>query len=34
VAHPCRGKSAAGHDYPNALTEPQKDDLLEYLKSL
>ena len=28
------GKSAAGHDYPNALTEPQKDDLLEYLKSL
>jgi hypothetical protein len=28
------GKSAAGHDYPNALTESQKDDLLEYLKSL
>jgi mono/diheme cytochrome c family protein len=28
------GKSAAGHDYPNALTESQKDDLLEYLKTL
>jgi mono/diheme cytochrome c family protein len=28
------GKSAAGHDYPNALTETQKDDLLEYLKTL
>lgn len=28
------GKSAAGHDYPNALTETEKDLLLEYLKSL
>ena len=28
------GKSAAGHDYPNELTEDQKIDLLEYLKSL
>lgn len=28
------GKSAAGHDYPNALTENEKVDLLEYLKSL
>jgi len=28
------GKSATGHDYPNALTENEKVDLLEYLKSL
>ena len=28
------GKSAAGHDYPNELTEDEKIDLLEYLKSL
>ncbi len=28
------GKSAAGHDYPNALIEDDKIDLLEYLKSL
>jgi hypothetical protein len=29
-----KGKSAAGHDYPNALTEDEKESLLEYLKSL
>ena len=28
------GKSAKGHDYPNALTNEEKTDLLEYLKSL
>jgi hypothetical protein len=28
------GKSAAGHDYPSKLTEPEKVDLLEYLKTL
>lgn len=28
------GKSATGHDYPNALTQDEKIDLLEYLKSL
>ena len=28
------GKSAAGHDYPNSLSEEEKTDLLEYLKSL
>lgn len=28
------GKSAAGHDYPNALTPQEKQELLEYLKSL
>ena len=28
------GKSATGHDYPNGLTEIEKIDLLEYLKSL
>lgn len=28
------GKSAAGHDYPNALSEDEKADLLEYLKTL
>lgn len=28
------GKSAAGHEYPNALTEPEKDAVLEYLKTL
>ncbi|MFN9714913.1 MAG: cytochrome c [Planctomycetota bacterium] len=29
-----KGKSAAGHDYPNALTNEEKESLLEYLKSL
>ena len=28
------GKSAAGHDYPAALTEPEKRAVLEYLKTL
>ena len=28
------GKSAVGHDYPNALSEEEKADLLEYLKAL
>ncbi|MEX0701320.1 MAG: c-type cytochrome [Planctomycetales bacterium] len=28
------GKSAAGHDFPNALTEPEKRAVLEYLKTL
>jgi len=28
------GKSAKGHDYPNALSESDKSDLLEYLKTL
>ena len=28
------GKSAAGHDYPNALTEQEKRAVLEYLKTL
>ena len=28
------GKSALGHDFPNALTEPEKRAVLEYLKSL
>lgn len=28
------GKSAQGHDYPDELTEEQKSDLLEYLKTL
>lgn len=28
------GKSAQGHDYPSVLSESQKDDLLEYLKTL
>lgn len=28
------GKSAAGHNYPDDLTEDEKNDLLEYLKSL
>ena len=28
------GKSATGHDYPNALSEEEKVDLLEYLKTL
>lgn len=28
------GKSNTGHDYPNSLTESEKQDLLEYLKSL
>jgi hypothetical protein len=28
------GKSAAGHRYPDALSEDQKRALLEYLKSL
>ena len=28
------GKSTAGHDYPAALSEEEKADLLEYLKSL
>lgn len=29
-----KGKSAAGHNYPDALTEAEKVDLLEYLKTL
>ncbi|QDU95484.1 Cytochrome c [Lignipirellula cremea] len=29
-----RGKSAAGHRFPDELTEPQKQALLEYLKTL
>ena len=28
------GKSAAGHDFPNQLSEPQRAALLEYLKTL
>jgi len=28
------GKSAAGHDFPNRLTEAQKEQVLEYLKTL
>jgi hypothetical protein len=28
------GKSAAGHDYPATLSEDEKRDLLEYLKTL
>jgi len=28
------GKSAVGHNYPNSLSEEEKTDLLEYLKSL
>ncbi|MCC9658482.1 c-type cytochrome [Rhodopirellula halodulae] len=28
------GKSAKGHDYPNELTEPEKQAVLEYLKTL
>jgi mono/diheme cytochrome c family protein len=28
------GKSAKGHDYPSKLSEPEKTDLLEYLKTL
>ncbi|MCU0708124.1 MAG: cytochrome c [Pirellula sp.] len=28
------GKSADGHDYPSILSEPERDALLEYLKSL
>lgn len=28
------GKSSVGHDYPNALSEVEKKDLLEYLKTL
>lgn len=28
------GKSAKGHDYPSVLNESQKEDLLEYLKTL
>lgn len=28
------GKSSAGHDYPNELSEEEKDWLLEYLKTL
>src|SRR5262249_17499603 len=29
-----RGKSAAGHDYADALSEEQKRALLEYLKTI
>ncbi|MGE0191510.1 MAG: cytochrome c [Planctomycetota bacterium] len=29
-----RGKSPAGHDFPAALTDAERDDLLEYLKTL
>ena len=28
------GKSSQGHDFPNDLTEAERDDLLEYLKTL
>jgi mono/diheme cytochrome c family protein/cytochrome c553 len=28
------GKSAAGHDFPNALSDDEKDAVLEYLKTL
>lgn len=28
------GKSAAGHDFPAVLSEPQREDVLEYLKTL
>jgi mono/diheme cytochrome c family protein len=28
------GKSAAGHDFPNALSESEKTEVLEYLKTL
>lgn len=28
------GKSAQGHDYPSALNDQEKSDLLEYLKTL
>lgn len=28
------GKSAAGHDFPNVLTEPDRAAVLEYLKTL
>ena len=28
------GKSKTGHDYPNALSEAERIDLLEYLKTL
>lgn len=28
------GKSSQGHDYPSVLTESERDDLLEYLKTL
>jgi hypothetical protein len=28
------GKSSSGHDFPNDLTEAERDDLLEYLKTL
>jgi hypothetical protein len=28
------GKSAAGHDFPDALTEDEKTAVLEYLKTL
>lgn len=28
------GKSAAGHDFPEALTDPEKSAVLEYLKTL
>jgi len=28
------GKSAAGHDYPNVLSEPERHAVLEYLKTL
>jgi len=28
------GKSAAGHDFPNALSEDEKRAVLEYLKTL
>lgn len=29
-----RGKSSSGHDYPNALSETEREELLEYLKTL
>jgi len=31
---PAESKSAAGHDFPNALTEDEKQAVLEYLKTL
>ena len=30
----CGGKSGDGHTFPNALSEPEKQAVLEYLKTL
>lgn len=32
-ASECRGNSSAGHDYGTSLPEPDKDALLEFLKT-